>query len=233
MAKLFDWQQRQANLIGEDNVETLLSKSVALFGLGGVGSYCAEALARAGVGKLLLCDGDKFAPSNINRQLYALHSTVGKNKAIVAAERLKDINPYLEVVAKPVFYNAETESTFDLGSFDYVVDCIDNVTAKIMLVMRCKSLDKPIISCMGTGNKLDNTRFKVSDIYKTSVCPLAKVMRRELKKRGVEKLKVVYSEEEPRSPLCEDKRTPASISFVPPVAGLIIAGEVVNDLLKI
>ena len=229
---MYSFTEREANLIGKENVELLAAQSVAVFGLGGVGSYCVEALVRAGIGRLLICDGDVVAESNLNRQLYALRSTVGQSKVAVAAKRIKDINPDIELIEKPIFYNKETEGEFDLSTFDYIVDCIDNVTSKIMLVERAKCLNKSIIACLGTGNKLDNTRFEVADIYKTSVCPLAKVMRRELKKRGIESLKVVYSKEEPRLPLCEDKRTPASISFVPPVAGMVIAGEVIRDLLR-
>ena len=228
---MFDWQVREVNLIGEKAVDVLAKKHVAIFGLGGVGSYCAEALARAGVGTLTICDGDRIDVSNINRQLYALNSTVGRLKTAVAAKRLKDINPNIVVNEKPLFFDAETKAGFDFSSFDHVVDCVDTVTAKLLLAECCKSADKPIIACLGTGNKL-NTDFKTADVFDTKICPLAKVMRRELKKRGIEKLKVVYSEEEPREPLCEDKRTPASISFVPPVAGLKIAGEVIKDLLK-
>lgn len=229
---MFDWQIREKNLLGESAVDALSKKSVAVFGLGGVGSWAAEAIVRAGIGRVLLCDGDRVDGSNINRQLFALHSTVGELKTELAARRFKDINPDLSVVEKPVFYDAATCDGFDLSSFDYVVDCIDTVTSKLLLVKTCKSAYKPVISCLGTGNKLDNTKFKIADIYETKVCPLAKVMRRELKKQGVTSLKVVYSEEEPKVPCCEDKRTPASISFVPPVAGLMIAGEVINDLLK-
>ena len=226
-----DWKQREINLLGREKVESLAKKSVAVFGIGGVGSYCAEALCRAGIGKMLICDGDVVDETNINRQLFALHSTVGKLKTDVCAKRLKDINPDIELVIKPRDFSEKTLSEFDLSSFDYVVDCIDTVTAKLLLALTCKSLNKSIIACLGTGNKLDNTSFKVADVFKTKICPLAKVMRRELKKRNVDKLKVVYSEEEPKLPLCDDKRTPASVSFVPPVAGLIIAGEVIKDLL--
>ena len=233
MEKLSDWKEREINLLGKEKVEALAGKSVAVFGIGGVGSYCAEALCRAGVGKMLICDGDVVDETNINRQLFALHSTVGKFKTDVAAKRLKDINPDIELELKPIFFSEQTISEFDLSSFDYVIDCVDTVTAKLLLASTCKSLNKSIIACLGTGNKLDNTSFKVADVFKTKVCPLAKVMRRELKKRNVDNLKVVYSEEEPKLPLCEDKRTPASVSFVPPVAGLIIAGEVIKDLLTV
>ena len=232
MERSSDCKKREINLLGSDKVEYLSKRSVAVFGLGGVGSYCAEALCRAGVGKLLLCDGDVVDETNINRQLFALFSTVGRPKCEIAKERLTDINPDVEIVSKFAFFEEKTLSQFDLSGYDYIVDCVDRVSAKLLLAETCKALDKSIIACLGTGNKLDNTAFKVSDIFKTKICPLAKVMRRELKKRGIERLKVVYSEEEPRVPFCEDKRTPASVSFVPPVAGLIVAGEVIKDLLK-
>lgn len=205
---------------------------MAVFGLGGVGSYVAEALARAGIGKLVVCDMDVIELSNVNRQLYAMTSTVGRKKTEVCRERLLDINPTMTVEEKPLFFTAETMEEFSFESYDYVVDCIDTVTAKILLAKRAKALNKPIIACMGTGNKLDTTAFEVADIYKTTVCPLAKVMRRELKKEGVDSLKVVYSREEPKPGFDGDKRTPSSISFVPPVAGFILAGEVIKDLLK-
>lgn len=229
---MFDFLTREINLLGEEKVEALSKKRVAVFGLGGVGSYCAEALVRAGVGYLTVCDGDKFAFSNLNRQLFALRSTVGKFKTTVAKERFIDINPHLEIEEKPIFFNNDTALEFDFSRFDYVADCIDNVTAKLLLAKTCAALNKPLIACMGTGNKLDNTRFKIADISETKVCPLAKVMRRELKKLGVLSLAVVYSEEEPKKPFCEDKRTPASISFVPGAAGLIMAGKIINDLIK-
>ncbi len=222
---------REDNLIGIENRRLLSTKTIAVFGLGGVGSYCVEALARAGIGKLVICDGDTVDTTNLNRQLYALNSTVGKQKTEVAYDRLKDINPDIKVEKFPVYFSAETKSLFDFSSYDYVVDCVDSVTAKILLCEIAKSAYKPIIACLGTGNKLNPTAFKVGDIYDTKVCPLAKVMRRELRKRNIESLKAVYSEEVPKIPLCEDKRTPASISFVPPVAGFIIAGEVIKDLI--
>ena len=182
-----DWKQREINLLGREKVESLAKKSVAVFGIGGVGSYCAEALCRAGIGKMLICDGDVVDETNINRQLFALHSTVGKLKTDVCAKRLKDINPDIELVIKPRDFSEKTLSEFDLSSFDYVVDCIDTVTAKLLLALTCKSLNKSIIACLGTGNKLDNTSFKVADVFKTKICPLAKVMRRELKKRNDDK----------------------------------------------
>ena len=231
MAKLLNRFNRQDNLIGEDKRLILKDKTVAVFGLGGVGSFVVEALARAGVTNLVICDGDKVDITNINRQLFALTSTVGMLKTDVAESRLKDINPQINIIKKPIFFNEQTKDQFDFNSYDYVVDCIDMVTSKILLTECAKSAYKPVIACLGTGNKLDPTKFLVDDIYKTSVCPLAKVMRSELKKRGIQSLKVVYSKETPKKPLCEDKRTPSSISFVPPVAGMIIAGEVIKDLL--
>lgn len=223
---------REESLISKRGIEALKNKTVAVFGLGGVGSYVAEALARAGIGKLVVCDMDVIELSNVNRQLYAMTSTVGRKKTEVCRERLLDINPTMTVEEKPLFFTAETMEEFSFESYDYVVDCIDTVTAKILLAKRAKALNKPIIACMGTGNKLDTTAFEVADIYKTTVCPLAKVMRRELKKEGVDSLKVVYSREEPKPGFDGDKRTPSSISFVPPVAGFILAGEVIKDLLK-
>ncbi len=225
---------REISLIGQDKFDKLANASVAVFGLGGVGSYVAEALARAGVGKLLICDNDAIAPHNVNRQLFALHSTVGKKKTEVAKDRLKDINPSIIIDARDCYYDALTKSLFDLSEFDYVADCIDSVTSKLLLVERAHGAGVPIISCMGTGNKLYQ-QFFVSDIYKTEACPLAKVMRRELKKRGIPSLKVVFSKELPRKPLVEiesnKRQTPSSISFVPPTAGFILAGEIVRDII--
>ena len=210
--------------------------------MGGVGSYVAEALARAGVGKLVICDNDVIAPHNINRQLYALHSTVGKKKAQVAFERLKDINPNLQVVVKDCFLDGQTINEFDLSSYSYVADCIDTVTSKILLAKECLSKGVKIISCMGTGNKL-NANFTVKDIKHTKVCPLARVMRRELRKRGIAHLKVVYSRETPIDPVsdepsdpdldpCSKRQTPGSCAFVPSAAGLILAGEIIRDLIR-
>ena len=220
-------------LLGEAAIEKLASKKVAVFGLGGVGSYTAAALARAGVGKLILVDFDEIKPSNINRQLCALHSTVGKPKVEVVKERILDINPDAKVEIFKEFVTKESRDYFD-SNVSYVVDAIDTVTAKLDLIERASRLNVPIISCMGTGNKLDPTRFEITDINKTSVCPLAKVMRKELKQRGIKKLKVLYSKEEPiKQEVNEgERRTPGSISFVPSVAGLIIAGEVIKDLIK-
>lgn len=227
---------RTALLIGEEGVEKLKKARVAVFGIGGVGGYVVEALARSGVGSLELIDKDTVSVSNINRQIIALHSTVGQYKTEVAAARVKDINPDIEVITRNVFYLPETANEFDFTSYDYVVDAIDTVSGKIALIEQAKKSNIPVISSMGAGNKLDATAFEVADISKTSVCPLARVMRRELKKRGIEHVKVVYSKEEPLPSNAQDEETgkpiPASIAFVPSVAGLIIAGEVVKDLMK-
>ena len=227
---------RTEMLIGQTAVEQLNSKHVAVFGLGGVGSYVVEALARAGVGCLTIVDDDVIAPSNLNRQLYALHSTIGQAKTEVAKTRVMDICPNCNVNALQLRFDNSTSQRFDFSIFDYVIDAIDTVTSKLLLVQLCNQTNTPIISCMGTGNKLDATLFQVADISKTSVCPLAKVMRRELKKRGVEHLKVVYSKEQPLTPINSDqtlkRQTPSSISYVPPVAGLIVSGEVIKDLIK-
>lgn len=221
-------------LIGKEKVEKLNKSKVAVFGIGGVGSYVVEGLARAGVGKFVLIDKDKVDITNLNRQIIATHKTVGKSKVEVSKERILDINPNAEVEIYEEFFMPETEGILD-ETVDYIVDAIDTVTAKIELVMRANKLNIPIISSMGTGNKLDPTRFEVADIYKTEVCPLAKVMRKELKLRGIKKLKVVYSKEEPVKAMQKEegkKQPPASISFVPSVAGLIIAGEVIKDLIS-
>lgn len=228
---------RTEALLGKEAVEKLNNARVAVFGIGGVGSYVVEALARAGVGALDLIDSDTVSESNINRQLIALHSTVGKDKVEVAKERVLDINPKCKVRTYKTFYLPENADSFDLSVYSYVVDAIDTVSGKISLVCGAESANVHVISSMGTGNKLDPTRFEVADIYKTSVCPLARVMRTELKKRGIKKLKVVYSKEEPISPrsaLSDGVRrsVPASVSFVPSVAGLIIAGEVIKDIIK-
>lgn len=224
---------RTANLIGSAAVQHLQQTHVAVFGVGGVGSYTVEALARAGVGALSLIDGDTVAASNINRQLIALSTNIGQPKAEAARERIAQINPAIAVTCHQLFFLPESAVDFDFSRFDYVVDAVDTVTAKIALAEAANAAGTPIISCMGAGNKLDPTLFRVADIYSTSVCPLAKVMRRELKKRNIPALKVVYSTEQPRTPLSNDPRTPASISFVPSVAGLIIAGEVIKDLCQI
>ena len=224
---------RTESLIGKENLEKLKKVTVAIFGLGGVGSYVLEGLARAGIGNFVLVDKDEVDITNINRQIIATHDTVGKPKVEVAKERVLSINPSANVKLYKEFFLPETEGILD-DSIDYIVDAIDTVTSKIELVVRANKLNIPIISCMGTGNKLDPTKFEVADIYKTSVCPLAKVMRRELKIRGISKLKVVYSKEEPKNINLSNtnKATPASVSFVPSVAGLIIAGEVIKDLIS-
>jgi len=222
-------------LIGESAVEKLNSAKVAVFGIGGVGSFVVEGLARAGVGNFILVDNDKVSLTNLNRQLIATHKTIDRLKVEVAKERILEINPNANVEVYPEFFMPNSDRILD-NTVSYVVDAVDTVTAKIELVVRANKLNIPIISSMGTGNKLDPTRFEVTDIYKTSVCPLAKVMRKELKNRDIKKLKVVYSKEEPLKKESDDsegkKRIPASISFVPSVAGLIIAGEVIKDIIK-
>lgn len=232
---------RTALLLGEEGIHKLNRSRVAVFGIGGVGGYTVEALARSGVGHFLLVDNDKVALSNLNRQIIATLDTVGKYKTRVMKERILSINPQAEVETRECFFLPENADEFDFSSFDYVVDAVDTVAAKLELVVRAQKAGVPVISSMGAGNKLDPTRFEVADIYQTSVCPLARVMRRELKARGVKGLKVVYSREEPRtpakSPLEEDKASarrsiPGSIAFVPSVAGLIAAGEVIKDLTK-
>lgn len=228
---------RSELLLGRDAMKKLNNSHVAVFGIGGVGSYTVEALVRSGVGELTLIDNDTVSVTNINRQIIALHSTVGKLKVDVAKNRALDINPNIKIHTLTTFFTAENQSEIDFTEFDYVVDAIDTVSGKIALVEECQKAGVPIISSMGTGNKLDPTAFEVSDIFKTSVCPLAKVMRHELKKRGIKKLKVVYSKEEPKAHKGETdekpqgrRSIPASVSFVPSVAGLIIAGEVIKDL---
>lgn len=224
-------------LIGKEALETLSKAKVAIFGLGGVGSFVLEGLVRAGVGNFVLVDDDKICLTNLNRQLLATRKTIGKPKVEIAKERILEINPKANVETYQEFFMPETKGILD-ESVTYIVDAVDTVTAKIELVMRAQELNIPIISSMGTGNKLDPTRFEITDIYKTSVCPLAKVMRKELRTRGVKKLKVLYSKEEPIkiNSTCEEesskRQIPGSISFVPSVAGLIIAGEVVKDVLK-
>ena len=230
-------------LLGAQALETLRGSRVCVFGVGGVGGYVVEALARSGVGHIDIVDNDDVALSNLNRQIIALHSSIGRPKVDVARERILDINPEAKVTVHKCFYLPETASEFDFSSFDYVVDAIDTVTAKIDIIMKCNEVGTPIISSMGTGNKLDPTKVQVTDIYKTEIDPLAKVMRRELKKRGLKRLKVVYSSEEPIKPNEElvqaeleatgsTKRSiPGSTAFVPPVAGLVIAREVVMDII--
>ena len=226
-------------LLGADGMEKLKKSRVAVFGIGGVGGYAVEALARAGVGALDLIDNDVVGTTNINRQTIALRSTVGQPKVEVMAARVKDINPDCEVRTYQCFHGPETAETFDFTQYDYIIDAIDTVTGKLALVTQAQKANTPIISSMGTGNKLDPTAFIVTDIYKTSFCPLARIMRKELRKRGVDSLKVVYSEEEALTPegeteeLPQGRRSiPGSVSFVPSVAGLILAGEVIKDLVK-
>ncbi len=229
-------ESRTAMMLGEEGVQKLKGAHVLLFGLGGVGSYTAEALARAGVGKLTLVDGDTVAESNINRQLPALCSTIGRAKTEVMKERIRDINPEIIVECKTLFYNRTTEAEVSFAGVTYVADAIDMVTSKILLIEKARSLSIPVISCMGAGNKLDPTRFEVADLEKTSVCPLAKVMRTELRKRGIAGVKAVFSKEEPiktETPEGGRKKTPGSVSFVPSVAGLILAGEVIKDIVKL
>ena len=230
-------------LIGKDGLRKLAGARVLIFGLGGVGSYVAEGLARAGIGSFVLVDNDTVSLTNRNRQLPALASTTGRSKAAVVAERIRDINPRARVETREIFYLPEQGAQFfeEQGDFSYVVDAIDTITAKIDLACRCEALGIPLIASMGTGNKLDPTRFEVADIYKTSVDPLARVMRKKLREKGVKGLKVVYSKEQPlevsqpgENPDGTPRRAvPGSVSFVPSVAGLIIAGEVVRDLLGI
>jgi len=226
-------------LLGKEAMEKLHNARVAVFGLGGVGGYVAEALARSGVGALDLIDHDTISLTNINRQILATHETVGMEKAIAAAQRVHQINPIAVVHAHTVFYTPETQDQFDFSEFDYIIDAIDTVTGKLALVQNAQRVGTPIISSMGTGNKLDPAAFRVADISKTRFCPLARIMRKELRHRGIEHLKVVYSEEEPLTPsqsLQEEapgrRQLPGSVAFVPSVAGLIIAGEVIKDLIK-
>ena len=229
---------RTAMLLGEEAVEKLQNARVAVFGIGGVGGYTLEALARAGIGALDLIDSDTVSRSNINRQLLATQSTVGMSKAEAGKRRVLDINPACRVVTWEVFYTPETADRFDFTQYDYIVDAIDTVTGKLMLIQRAHECGTPIISCMGTGNKLDASAFEVSDIAKTTMCPLARIVRKELGKRGIKHLKVVYSKEEALSPtgweeeakMLGKRQIPGSVSFVPGAAGLILAGEVIKDI---
>ena len=231
---------RTAMLLGEEAIEKLQKARVAVFGVGGVGGYAVEALARCGVGALDLIDSDTVSRSNINRQILATYSTVGMLKVEAAKNRVLDINPECVVTTYPIFYLPETAEQFDFTRYDYIVDCIDTVTGKLQLVERAVAAGTPIICSMGTGNKLDPSAFRVADIAKTSMCPLARIMRKELKKRGIDHIKVVYSQEEALTPAVDEeelKRTgkrqiPGSVAFVPGAAGLVLAGEVVKDLIK-
>lgn len=239
--------ERTALLLGASGVNRLKNARVAVFGIGGVGGYVCEALVRSGVGAIDLIDHDQVSVTNLNRQIIATWKTIGRDKVDVMRERILEINPEARVRIYKCFFLPENADTFPFAEYDYVVDAVDTVTAKIELVLRARAVGVPMISSMGTGNKLDGSRLRVGDIYQTSVCPLARVMRRELKKRGVERLKVVYSEETPLRPMAETggsdgreeaenaperKLTPGSVAFVPSVAGLMIAGEVVKDLIK-
>ena len=236
-------------LIGQENLDKLAAAKVLVFGVGGVGGYVCEALCRAGVGRIDIVDRDIVDVTNINRQIIATHDTVGKPKVEVCRQRMLSINPDSKVSARQRFYLPDRADEFDFAAYDYIVDAVDNVTAKIDIICNAKAAGTPVISSMGTANKLDPTMFKIADIEKTKVCPLAKVVRKELRKRGVSGVKVLYSEEEPKKPLynptesensddpCisspeQKKAAPASISFVPPAAGLIIAGQVISDILK-
>lgn len=223
---------RTRMMLGDDGANRLHQAAVAVFGVGGVGSFAVEALARAGVGKLLLCDSEMVAPSNINRQLVAYQNTVGRLKVEVARERIASINPDCVVETFPFFFGEETLEQFPFACCDYVIDAIDSVSSKLLLIETCARQNIPIISCMGAGNKLDPTCFRVGDIYQTSVCPLAKAIRTQCRKRGIRKLKVVWSEELPvHPPRVEGKSNPpGSVSFVPSVAGLILAGEVIKEI---
>ena len=250
---MLDQFSRTQLLLGEESMKKLSDMRVAVFGIGGVGGYVCEALVRTGIGHFDLIDDDKVCLTNLNRQIIATRKTVGLYKADVMKERMLEINPNVEVNVYKCFFLPENADEFPFADYDYVIDAVDTVTAKVELVMKCKEMNVPIISSMGAGNKLDASAFKVADIYKTKMCPLAKVMRHEMKKRGVTKLKVVYSEEKPTRPIedmsiscrthcicppgaqhkCTERRDiPGSVAFVPSVAGLIIAGEVIKDLTK-
>ena len=220
---------RFARLVGEDGVSALHRAGVAVFGLGGVGSFCAEALARSGVGRLLICDADTVDVTNINRQAIAYLSTVGQRKVDLVAARARDISPDILLDTRPVWYDAESAPDFDLSGYDFVVDCVDTVSAKLLLAERCRDSGTPLIMCMGTGNKLDPSRLQITDISKTHTCPLAKVMRRELKARGILHLPLLFSDE---PPIAVGGRTPGSSAFVPSSAGLMLAGYVVRSLLE-
>ncbi len=235
---------RTQMLLGSEAMNRLRNSRVAIFGIGGVGGYAAEALARSGIGAFDLIDMDTVSISNINRQIIAAMSTVGRYKTEVMRDRILDINPQADVVVHNCFYLPENEQEFNFNQYDYIVDAVDTVTAKISIICKAKKLQIPVISSMGAGNKMDAAAFRAGDISNTSVCPLARVMRRELKKRGIDSLKVVYSKEKPMKPMEEfmeessdtgmlsnRRSTPGSVSFVPPVAGLLLAGEVVKDII--
>lgn len=231
---------RTGMLLGEEALNRLQKAHVAVFGIGGVGGYTVEALARSGIGRITLVDSDTISESNINRQILATHSTVGMRKVEAAKQRILDINPEAVVETRPIFYGPDSAALFDFTQYDYIVDAIDTVTAKLALVERAFAAGTPIICCMGTGNKLDPTAFQVADISKTSMCPLARVMRKELARRGIRHLKVVYSQEEALTPTGWEeeaaalgkRQIPGSVAFVPGAAGLILAGEVIKDIVK-
>ena len=230
---------RTERLFGREAMEKLARSRVAVFGIGGVGGYAVEALARSGVGALDLIDSDRISPSNLNRQLHALHSTLGRPKVEAAAERVRDINPACTVRCFPVFFLPETRGQFDFTQYDYVVDAIDTVSGKLALVEAAREAEVPIICSMGAGNKTEASALRVADLYETAVCPLARILRKECRRRGIERVKVVYSEEKPLRPLEESeemppegrRELPGSTAFVPAAAGLILAGEVVKDLI--
>ena len=227
-------------LLGQDGMDKLKSAKVAVFGLGGVGSYVVEALARSGIGALELVDHDCISMTNLNRQLFATHDTIGMDKCEAAKQRVLSIDPSILVTARKTFYMPDTAGRFDFSGYDYVVDAVDTVTAKLALIAAAKAADVPIISSMGTGNKLDPTKFQIADISKTTVCPLARIMRKECAKRGLKHVKVLFSTEDPIEPQCDSteempegrRALPGSVAFVPSVAGLIIAGEVIQDIIK-
>lgn len=230
-----NWYERTRMLLGNSAIDKLKRAKIIIFGVGGVGSFVAEAAARAGIGNITLVDNDCVSVTNINRQIIALNSTIGKTKTEVMSERIKDINNECNVKCVNEFILYDNINEVLNEKFDYCIDAVDTVTAKIAIIMRCQELNIPVISSMGTGNKLDPTRLEITDIYKTTVCPLAKVMRKELKSRGIKELKVCYSNEEPITPLesteeTNKRRTPGSVSFVPSVAGLIIGGEVIKSI---
>ena len=242
--KMLDQFSRTELMFGKEAMDKLSASRVAVFGIGGVGGYTVEALVRSGLGAIDLIDNDRFSLTNINRQIYATHKTLGEFKVDAAKDRIAEINPNVKVITHKIFYTSETAKRFDFSEYDYIVDAIDTVAGKLALVENANKSGVPIISSMGAGNKVDPTAFEVTDIYKTSVCPLAKVMRYELKRRGIKKLKVVYAKEQPLKPVLDTnseiyadelnnrRQIPASNAFVPSVAGLIIAGEVIKDLIQ-
>lgn len=233
-----DQFSRTEMLIGTENLEKIKSKKVAIFGIGGVGGYVVEGLARAGIQEFVLIDNDEISITNLNRQIHATHKTIGKSKVQVMKERIKEINPNAKIKTYQIFFMQNSKEKIIDETIDYVVDAVDTVSAKIEIITVAKKQNIPVISCMGTGNKLEATKLEIADISKTSVCPLAKVIRKELKQRGITNIKVLYSKEEPIKPKFQvseqfiRKQIPASISFVPSVAGLIIAGEIIKDIIK-